>query len=103
MLAADEALQRVLEGGFSLIDLKDYISVIVAARYTDSFGNTPFYISKWGLSVLATYGWGVRQVCSLLWYWRSLYILNLLLEQRNMFAFNEEVFLVDIFFFFPKE
>ncbi|KAG7162414.1 Glutamate receptor ionotropic, delta-1-like 17 [Homarus americanus] len=60
VMEADEALQKVMAGGFSLIDFKNYISVIVASRYTDSLGNTPFYISNKEISVLAAFGWGVR-------------------------------------------
>nr|XP_045600073.1 probable glutamate receptor [Procambarus clarkii] len=61
VMVADDALRRVLAGRFSLIDFKNYISVIVASRYTDSFGNTPFYISNQGISVIAAFGWGLRQ------------------------------------------
>ncbi|KAK3893068.1 hypothetical protein Pcinc_003113 [Petrolisthes cinctipes] len=61
VMAADDALNRVLRGRFSLIDFENYITVIVASRYTDSRGNTPFYISNNGISVMATFGWGIRQ------------------------------------------
>ncbi|XP_042233419.1 glutamate [NMDA] receptor subunit 1-like [Homarus americanus] len=61
VLVAEEALQQVLEGGFSLIDFQNYISVVVASRYTDSLGNTPFYISSNGISVLGSSGWSFRK------------------------------------------
>ncbi|XP_071544962.1 glutamate receptor ionotropic, delta-1-like [Panulirus ornatus] len=61
VLVADEALRKVSQGGFSLIDFKNYITVIVASRYTDTSGNTPFYISRNGISVLAAFGWGIRK------------------------------------------
>lgn len=62
ILVEAEALEKVLAGGYSLIQFKNYISVIVASRYTDSQGVTPFYISNHGISVLAAFGWNFRQV-----------------------------------------
>lgn len=64
MLEAKEALQKVKSGSFSLIDHKNYIQVLVASYYTDSKGYTPFYISDKGITVIAVFGWGVRQVFS---------------------------------------
>lgn len=60
MLVADEALKKVLAGKFSLIDHMNYISVYVASWYTDANGDTPFYVSKKGISILAAFGWGFR-------------------------------------------
>ncbi|XP_042233432.1 probable glutamate receptor isoform X2 [Homarus americanus] len=61
VLVADEALKKVLDGGFSLIDHKNYIEVVVASWYTDTHGDTSFYISNKGISVIAAFGWGFRQ------------------------------------------
>ncbi|KAG7162304.1 Glutamate receptor U1-like 5, partial [Homarus americanus] len=41
---AEEWLERVLYGGFSLLDLKTWTQIQVAKRYTDKHGNTPFHI-----------------------------------------------------------
>nr|XP_053641783.1 glutamate receptor ionotropic, delta-1-like [Cherax quadricarinatus] len=65
VLVVDEALKKVLAGRFSLIDFKNYINVVVASRYTDAFGVTPFYISNKGISVIAVFGWGLRKVSRL--------------------------------------
>ncbi|XP_071544966.1 glutamate receptor ionotropic, delta-2-like [Panulirus ornatus] len=61
VLRADEALKKVLEGSYSLIDLENYISIIIDSRWADSFGNTPFYISKKGITMIASFGWSVRK------------------------------------------
>ncbi|XP_063876909.1 probable glutamate receptor [Scylla paramamosain] len=61
VMVADKALQEVRKGGFTLIDHKNYIKVVVATRYTDSRGQTQFYISNKGISILATFGWGLRK------------------------------------------
>ncbi|XP_071525486.1 glutamate receptor ionotropic, delta-1-like [Panulirus ornatus] len=61
VLIADQALKKVSEGRFSLIDHMNYISVYVASWYTDASGNTPFYVSNKGISVLAAFGWGLRK------------------------------------------
>ncbi|XP_069190877.1 glutamate receptor ionotropic, delta-1-like [Procambarus clarkii] len=61
VLDSDKALEKVLAGHYSLIVFKIYISVIVASRYTDARGHTPFYISNKGISVLANLGWCFRK------------------------------------------
>nr|XP_045600072.1 uncharacterized protein LOC123759257 [Procambarus clarkii] len=58
---ADRALQKVLGGRYTLIDFENYVSIMVASRYTDHHGNTPFFISKKGFSVMAAFGWGFRK------------------------------------------
>lgn len=60
MIVADKALKKVKAGRFSLIDHKNYITVVVASHYTDSSGETPFYISNHGITVIAAFGWGFR-------------------------------------------
>ncbi|XP_071546565.1 glutamate receptor ionotropic, delta-2-like [Panulirus ornatus] len=62
VLPADEGLQRVLAGGYSFIIFRNYITDIVATRYTDAQGHTPLYTSKKGLRMQASFGWGFRQV-----------------------------------------
>ncbi|XP_071533865.1 glutamate receptor-like [Panulirus ornatus] len=61
VLVAKEALKKVLEGGFSLFDFKTYIKTFIATRYSDAYGNTPFYISKTGISIVAAFGWSFRK------------------------------------------
>ncbi|XP_071545452.1 glutamate receptor ionotropic, delta-2-like [Panulirus ornatus] len=61
MMVVDEALKKVLAGGFSLIHWRMYITVIIASRYTDIRGHTPLYISKNDVRILAASGWGLRK------------------------------------------
>ncbi|XP_042233808.1 ionotropic receptor 93a-like [Homarus americanus] len=58
VMVAEEALQKVLAGGFSLIDFQNYINIIIASRYTD---NNPFYVSNNGIYVLGAFGWSFRK------------------------------------------
>lgn len=60
VLPAEEALHKVLAGRFTLISFYNYIAILIASRYTDDQGNTPFYISKKGFSIFAFFGWGFR-------------------------------------------
>lgn len=62
VLGAEEALQKVLAGGYSLLDWENYLTIVIASQYTDSYGNTPFYMSKKGVSIMAAFGWGFRRV-----------------------------------------
>ncbi|XP_069190837.1 glutamate receptor ionotropic, delta-1-like [Procambarus clarkii] len=61
VLPAEEALHKVLAGRFTLISFYNYIAILIASRYTDDQGNTPFYISKKGFSIFAFFGWGFRK------------------------------------------
>ncbi|XP_050714140.1 uncharacterized protein LOC126997128 [Eriocheir sinensis] len=61
VMEARLALRKVLQGRHSLIDFKNYIRVVIASEYTDAQGNTPFYISNDGISILATFGWAFRK------------------------------------------
>ncbi|XP_063885541.1 glutamate receptor ionotropic, delta-2-like [Scylla paramamosain] len=61
VLVADAALEKVMSGKFSFIIVKNYISVVLANRYTDKQGHTPFYISKGGFYFLASFGWAFRK------------------------------------------
>nr|XP_053641768.1 glutamate receptor ionotropic, delta-2-like [Cherax quadricarinatus] len=58
---ADSALQKVLAGSYTLIDFENYVTIIVASRYTDTRGNTPFFVSKKTFSIMAAFGWGFRK------------------------------------------
>lgn len=60
VLVATEALKKVLAGGYSLIDFENYIAIIIATHYTDFYGNTPFFVSKKGFSIISSYGWSFR-------------------------------------------
>ncbi|KAG7162412.1 putative variant ionotropic glutamate receptor-like 26 [Homarus americanus] len=61
ILPVDEALSNVKKGGFSFLTFREYVSIIIASRYTDSLGNTPFYVSKISVSMVAVFGWGTRK------------------------------------------
>ncbi|XP_053641763.2 glutamate receptor U1-like [Cherax quadricarinatus] len=61
ILPVDEALKNVAQGSFSFITFKEYVSIIIASRYADSLGNTPFYISKTSVSMMAAFGWCIRK------------------------------------------
>ncbi|XP_069188819.1 glutamate receptor-like [Procambarus clarkii] len=56
----DEALKKVLAGGFSFISYKNYVTVIVKIRFTDARGDTSLYISK-ALPMFLDFGWCVRR------------------------------------------
>lgn len=58
----EEAMDKVLASGFSLIVLKNYVTSIINTRYTDVYGQSPVYVSKEGFSVVICYGWGIRSV-----------------------------------------
>ncbi|KAK4313627.1 hypothetical protein Pmani_015031 [Petrolisthes manimaculis] len=60
LVTSDEGLNKVLKNHYSLLDLTYYITIHIASRYTDARGQTPFFISKKGFSLMATFGWGVR-------------------------------------------
>ncbi|XP_069190882.1 uncharacterized protein [Procambarus clarkii] len=60
VLEVDEALKKVLAGGFAFISYKNFITVIVAVNYTDPRGNSPFYISK-DIPMFSTFGWCIRK------------------------------------------
>ncbi|KAG7162407.1 Glutamate receptor ionotropic, kainate 2-like 1, partial [Homarus americanus] len=60
ILPAAEGLQKVRAGGYSFLSINYYITVVVASQYTDSYGQTPFYISKKGIELLAAFGWAFR-------------------------------------------
>ncbi|KAG7162343.1 SCAN domain-containing protein 3-like 8, partial [Homarus americanus] len=55
-------LQKVKEGSYSFFSAKYHITVIIDSKYTNSYGQTPFYISKRGIKVLAAFGWSFRHV-----------------------------------------
>ena len=55
-------MNNVLDGGFSLIIFKKFIQILIASKYTDSYGQTPFYMSREEFNILACLGWGIRQV-----------------------------------------
>nr|XP_045620074.1 ionotropic receptor 21a-like [Procambarus clarkii] len=61
LMQVDEALKKVLAGGFSYITYKNYVTVIIETRYSDARGDTPLYISKKSFPILAAFGWGIRK------------------------------------------
>lgn len=76
-LWAPEALKKVLDGKYALIDLRTYISIIIESQYTDSFGQSPFYISRKGLTIMAVFGWGCRLVATLPTFYNIRHGMNL--------------------------
>ncbi|XP_045590487.2 glutamate receptor ionotropic, delta-1-like [Procambarus clarkii] len=61
VMQVDDALRKVLAGGFSFISYKNYVTVIIETRYSDVRGNTPLYISNKAFPILAAFGWGIRK------------------------------------------
>ncbi|XP_069172435.1 probable glutamate receptor isoform X2 [Procambarus clarkii] len=57
----DKALPKVLAGHYSHIAFRNFISVTIAAHYTDSYGQTPFYTSREGHVIMACFCWGFRK------------------------------------------
>ncbi|XP_045111259.1 glutamate receptor ionotropic, delta-2-like [Portunus trituberculatus] len=57
----DNALERILEGGYTHIAFDKYISVIIASRYTDAQGRTPYYIGTKNIPVLVYTGLVLRK------------------------------------------
>ncbi|KAK3873975.1 hypothetical protein Pcinc_021053 [Petrolisthes cinctipes] len=60
VLVLQKAMNKVLAGGFSFVIVKNYILVIIASTYTDTYGQSAVYVSKKEFSALACYGWGIR-------------------------------------------
>ncbi|XP_042233435.1 uncharacterized protein LOC121873798 [Homarus americanus] len=56
-----EALQKVKGGGYSFLAVNFKIEVELASYHTDNYGQSPFYISKKGLVLIAAFGWGFRK------------------------------------------
>ncbi|XP_069190850.1 glutamate receptor ionotropic, delta-1-like [Procambarus clarkii] len=56
-----QSLDKVLEGQFSFISVKNYVKVFVESWYTNDKGETPLYISNNGIYVLACFGWAFRK------------------------------------------
>ncbi|XP_063885529.1 probable glutamate receptor [Scylla paramamosain] len=61
LLSTEEAVKRVMKGRFAMIIYENYMAPIIATRYTDSLGRTPFYISKESFPIMAAFGWGFRK------------------------------------------
>nr|XP_053632776.1 glutamate receptor ionotropic, delta-1-like [Cherax quadricarinatus] len=61
VLTLKEALKKVLAGRYSIIAVKNYITVIVMSWYTDAGGQTPVYISNKGVNIIACFGWAYRK------------------------------------------
>ncbi|XP_042233422.1 probable glutamate receptor isoform X2 [Homarus americanus] len=60
-LTATEGLHKVLEGRNSFITPRFYITVVIDSHYTDSYSQSPFYISKTGIKIIAAFGWSFRK------------------------------------------
>ncbi|KAK8388089.1 hypothetical protein O3P69_020168 [Scylla paramamosain] len=58
---ADDALEKILEGGYTHITFEKYISVIIASQYTDAQGRTPYYIGTKDIPVLVYAGFVLRK------------------------------------------
>ncbi|XP_063876905.1 uncharacterized protein LOC135109456 [Scylla paramamosain] len=57
----NEALTKVLNGKFALINYEKFVSINIASYHTDDRGRTPFQISKKGISIMAAFGFGFRK------------------------------------------
>lgn len=55
-----ELLPKVVRGRYSLIALRNHISVIVASHFVDKQGHTPIYISPTNVFTFPTFGWAFR-------------------------------------------
>ncbi|XP_045123990.1 glutamate [NMDA] receptor subunit 1-like [Portunus trituberculatus] len=60
LLDLEAVMNKILDGRFSLIIFKKFIQILIASKYTDSYGQTPFYMSREEFNVLACLGWGIR-------------------------------------------
>ncbi|XP_045104401.1 uncharacterized protein LOC123499935 [Portunus trituberculatus] len=60
VLDSERTLMKVLEGSFSFISFKNYVSVAVASKFAGSIEKSPFYFSKEGVSIMAVFGWHTR-------------------------------------------
>ena len=56
----NELLQKVLEGRYSMVSVKNYIMVIMASSYLDKYGQMPFHMGREERGILACFGWGIR-------------------------------------------
>ncbi|KAK4306211.1 hypothetical protein Pmani_021938 [Petrolisthes manimaculis] len=56
----DDALKKVLSGGYSLISLNYYVTHHIMSFYANDQDRTPYYISKNNIKIMAYYGWGFR-------------------------------------------
>ncbi|XP_069995907.1 glutamate receptor ionotropic, kainate 1-like [Penaeus vannamei] len=61
VVSTDERLERVRRDAFAFLSWRNILRVTVASKYTDARGDTPFHISKNGLSILSGFGWGFRK------------------------------------------
>lgn len=68
VVSTDEGLERVRRDAFAFLSWRNILRVTVASKYTDARGDTPFHISKNGLSILSGFGWGFR------WVWCNKYL-----------------------------
>ncbi|XP_064111327.1 uncharacterized protein LOC135218808 [Macrobrachium nipponense] len=59
-LSEEDALQKVLRGGFSYMHWYNHISSVIQS-YTDHLGVSPFYIGQKGTTILTDFGWGFRK------------------------------------------
>ncbi|XP_063885593.1 glutamate receptor ionotropic, delta-2-like [Scylla paramamosain] len=60
-LPLKELLQKVLEGRYSMVSVKNYIMVIMASSYVDKYGQMPFHMGREERGILACFGWGIRK------------------------------------------
>nr|XP_053641767.1 uncharacterized protein LOC128695285 [Cherax quadricarinatus] len=110
-VSREEALQKVLEGHYTLIVWENNLIITIASHYTDSHGNTPYFISKKGVSIMAAFGWGFRkgapfyqrfqrlmsrlEDAGLIKYWTQDVIATRVRENRAAAALNPQVVLGD--------
>nr|XP_045600621.1 glutamate receptor ionotropic, delta-1-like [Procambarus clarkii] len=60
-VSREEALKKVLAGSYTLVVWENNLYITIASYYTDTHGNTPYFTSKKGVSIMAAFGWGFRK------------------------------------------
>ncbi|KAK4308726.1 hypothetical protein Pmani_019588 [Petrolisthes manimaculis] len=84
-----EFLEKVVRGRFSLLTVRNHITVIVASYYTDHQGQTPVYISPTSVFTFPSFGWIFRKGAP--FYKRFQTILTSLVESGIMQVWKEDV------------
>ncbi|XP_068228668.1 glutamate receptor ionotropic, kainate glr-3-like [Palaemon carinicauda] len=52
------AFEKIMKGNYALITFELRAHTIINSYYTDDYGNTPYYVSKEGYSLVPYFGWG---------------------------------------------
>ncbi|KAK4296725.1 hypothetical protein Pmani_030803 [Petrolisthes manimaculis] len=85
----EEFLEKVVRRRFSLLTVRNHITVIVASHYTNQQGQTPVYISPTSVYHFPSFGWILRKGAP--FYNRFQTILTSLVESGIMQVWKEDV------------